>query len=99
MTSSGSGQLRARRGAVIAACLVSAFVLASCGKGSSGAAGTSGGNDADAGPPVINAAFGARMPRKCNPVKHVPNQAEAAALAQCATENGGEAGAFNPMIY
>lgn len=39
------------------------------------------------------------MPRKCNAVKHVPNDAEAAALAQCATESGGEAGAVVPMIY
>lgn len=51
------------------------------------------------GPPVINPAFGARMPRKCNPVNHLPSEAEAVALVQCATENGGEAGAFRPMIY
>ncbi|WP_425147451.1 hypothetical protein [Deinococcus sp.] len=51
------------------------------------------------GPPVINPAFGARMPRKCKPVTHVPTETEAAALAQCATENGGEPGAFDPLIY
>ena len=51
------------------------------------------------GPPVINPAFGARMPRKCRPVTHVPTETEAAALAQCATESGGEAGAFVPLIY
>jgi hypothetical protein len=39
------------------------------------------------------------MPRKCKEVTHVPNEAEAAALAQCGTENGGESGAFQPMIY
>ena len=51
------------------------------------------------GPPVVNPAFGARMPRKCNSVTHLPNEAEAAGLAQCATESGGESGAFRPMIY
>lgn len=83
----------------VAVCLATAFALAACGKSDGGAAQARGGNDANAGPPVINAALGARMPRKCNPVKHVPNEAEAAALAQCAIENGGDAGAFNPMIY
>lgn len=37
-------------------------------------------------------------PRLAGPT-HLPSTAEAAALAQCATENGGEAGAFRPMIY
>ena len=71
-----------------------------CGQASSAAKGGSvNGAAAISGPPVINAAFGARMPRKCNPVTHVPNEAEAAALAQCASESGGEAGSFRPMIY
>jgi hypothetical protein len=38
------------------------------------------------------------MPRKCNSVTHLPNEAEAAALVQCAKEKGGEPGAFDPMI-
>ncbi len=93
------GPSRPRRAAAIALCLASAFVLFACGKSDSGAAQASSGNDADAGPPVINDAFGARMPRKCNAVNHVPNAAEAAALVQCAEENGGEPGAYDPMIY
>jgi hypothetical protein len=82
-----------------AVCLTATFSLAACAQSGSSAPTASGGNDADAGPPVINPAFGARMPRKCNAVKHVPNEAEAAALSQCAMENGGEAGAVVPMIY
>jgi len=94
-----SGPSRSRYMPVIAVGIAIAFTLTACGKSGGAAATASGGNDANAGPPVINAAFGARMPRKCNSVKHVPNEAEAAALAQCATESGGEAGAVVPMIY
>ena len=39
------------------------------------------------------------MPRKCNPVKHVPSESEATALVQCATENGGDPGAYQPLIH
>jgi hypothetical protein len=99
MKTSALAPARSRRLALIAICLVTASALIACGKSGSGGAAASDGNDANAGPPVMNVALGARMPRKCNPVKHVPNEAEAAALAQCATENGGEAGAFDPMIY
>lgn len=70
-----------------------------CAAWSCGPAGAASEADAISGPPVINPAFGARMPRQCNAVTHVPSEAEAAALAQCATEKGGEAGAFRPMIY
>jgi hypothetical protein len=83
--------------------------LVSCGGGSTSTPGSQsdtasrgGGNTETAdisGPPVINPAFGARMPRKCSPVKHVPSETEAAALIQCATEKGGEPGAFDPLIY
>jgi hypothetical protein len=79
------------RAALIALLLVAAAQTAPA----SAASGDSG----ISGPPVINPAFGARMPRKCKEVTHVPNEAEAAALAQCGTENGGESGAFQPMIY
>lgn len=89
---------RSRWVTVVALCCATVFVLAACGKSGGGAAAADG-NDADAGPPVINPAFGARMPRKCNTVKHIPNTAEAAAMVQCATESGGEPGAFDPMIY
>lgn len=58
-----------------------------------------GNGDAISGPPIINPAFGARMPRKCKPVTHVPSETEAGALAQCATESGGAPGAFVPLIY
>ena len=92
----GSSSSRCVR--VFAVCLAATFSLAACAQSNDAQAAT-GGNDADAGPPVINPAFGARMPRKCNAVKHVPNAAEAAALSQCGTENGGEPGAFVPMIY
>lgn len=74
-------------------------VLSACGGPSSSASAATGGDAAISGAPVINPAFGARMPRKCNPVSHVPSEAEAAALAQCRTESGGESGAFRPMIY
>lgn len=88
-----------------------ASALAGCGNSSTASTGSTastaaspdphGDGDASAvsGPPVINAQFGARMPRKCNSVNHVPSEAEAAALAQCATESGGEPGAVVPMIY
>lgn len=51
------------------------------------------------GPPIINPAFRARMPRKCKSVTHLPSEIEAAALVQCATERGGEAGASVPLLY
>lgn len=81
----------------IVTCFTAIAALAT-GGGSIASAQTSG-NASISGPPIINPAFGARMPRKCNPVRHVPSEAEAAALVQCATEKGGEAGAFRPMIY
>ena len=79
--------------------IVIVAALCLCGTLSFSAAQAASESDAISGPPVINPAFGARMPRKCNPVTHLPSEAEAGALAQCATENGGEAGAFRPMIY
>lgn len=97
MMSSASGRAPMSRPISIATCLAAAAaLLASAGWS---AAGAQSGNAAISGPPVINPAFGARMPRKCDEVTHLPDQAEAAALVQCATENGGEAGAFRPMIY
>jgi hypothetical protein len=93
------GPSRLRCVAVVALCLATAFTIVACGKSGTGAAEASAGNDADAGPPIINADFGARMPRKCNAVNHVPNAAEAAALIQCALEKGGEPGAFDPLLY
>jgi hypothetical protein len=98
MTSSICGYTRVSGLLSIVTCFAAAAALAACGGLSSSAAAAT--SDASmSGPPVINPAFGARMPRKCNPVKHLPSEAEAAALAQCGTENGGEAGAFRPMIY
>ena len=89
-TPEGIPLLLAARSAAIA-------ILLACAAGSPTA--SAAGGDAISGPPVVNPAFGARMPRKCNAVTHLPNEAEAAALAQCATEKGGESGAFRPMIY
>jgi hypothetical protein len=74
--------------------------VSGCGNGASGAASATGASDA-AGvsatgpeqadtvfpPPTMNAMFGTRNPRTCVPVKHVPSEAEAAALVQCARDN------------
>ena len=35
----------------------------------------------------MNALFGTRNPRQCEPVKHKPSEAEAAALIQCALDS------------
>lgn len=88
----------ARGLASIVTCFAAFAALATAGTLSSSASAQTGGN-AISGPPVINPTFGARMPRKCNPVTHLPSETEAAALVQCATEKGGEPGAFRPMIY
>jgi hypothetical protein len=86
-------------GLMIMAAAVAA--LAGCGghgskgggdQGGSGEARSDGGSgDASAlsGPPTINPLFGARDPRKCAKVTHKPSEAEAAAMSQCAKENGG----------
>ncbi len=90
-----STQARSRP-ATIARVAIMALLLAPATQPTAAAAA---GDNGISGPPVINPAFGARMPRKCKEVTHLPNEAEAAALAQCATESGGESGAFRPMIY
>lgn len=99
MTSSVVGGTRASGFVLVVICSTAIAMLAGCGDSGSSSAAPSGASASISGPPVINPAFGARMPRKCNPVTHVPSEAEAAALAQCATESGGESGAFRPMIY
>ena len=99
MTFLGGRYARARSLVSIATCVAAAAALSAYADSRSSAFAASSGAAEISGPPVINPAFKARMPRKCSAVTHVPSEAEAAALAQCATETGGEAGAFRPMIY
>lgn len=95
---------------VLCFCTVGAVILLSC----NGAEGQgSGSGDALSGPPVIDAHFHTRMPRKCSKVTKPPNASQAEALVQCHDESEsmaqinlktnvkveiGAARSFNPRI-
>lgn len=70
-----------------AALLVTCIVPQGCRSSNDTALAATVGGAEISGPLTMNKLFGTRDPRQCVPVKHKPNEVEAAALIQCAQES------------